>query len=67
MLSRVPFAVDDEMQAYSLADQMKEKGVLVDTRGDYIDVLLHEDQCYVVVYTGNISGLVFDLEVEGFL
>ena len=67
MLSRVPFAVDDTDAAFLLTREMKEKGVLVSTRGDYIQVEPHDDQLYVVIYTGNISGLVFDLEVEGFL
>lgn len=62
----IPFPVDSYEQALDLKQRLIRE-VCHDTRGDSVSLQLHNGQWYVVLATGNITGMVEDLIEKGFL
>lgn len=71
MLATIPFPCDSLNEAQQLMRQMTDAEILRDTRGDKLEISLTPSDphfpCYVVVHTGNIRGMVADLEDCRFL
>ena len=66
--ARIPFPVTDWKEAEHIYQDLMKSDAVIDSRGDF--VRFEEDdlnQKYVVIYTGNIAGLVHDLTCCGWL
>lgn len=63
----LPFPCDTFEEAVRLRDAMVSAGILHETRGDTYTLSYQHDQWYVIISTGNIRGMVADLEEENFL
>lgn len=73
MMSTIPFPMSDAGTALALQQTLKDRGILVETRGDYTQIVqahpedFEDNRWYVVIHTGNILGMVKDLVEEGLL
>lgn len=66
-LATIPFRCDNYDQAVRLRDKMKQTQIILETRGDELSLLFEYGEWYVIVSTGNIRGMIGDLEAEGFM
>lgn len=73
LLSTIPFPCASLHEAQTLRRQIESADVIVDTRGDRIQLVeahpedFRDNRWYVVVHTGNIRGMLEDLTQSGFM
>ena len=73
LLSTIPFPFPSSDYADSFKRRLDEAGILVDTRSDYAQIVqalpcdFEDNKWYVVIHTGNLQGMIHDLEAEGLL
>ncbi len=63
----IPFYCDSYDDARDLLTRIRTADVLKDTRGDGAGIRVIRGEFYVMVYTGNIRGMIYDLEQARFM
>jgi hypothetical protein len=69
----IPFPCATLDMATALAHRMAQEDILVDTRGDRIQIVqahpedFENNRWYVVIHTGNICGMIHDLREAHYL
>lgn len=66
-LSEIPFRCDTYREAIAKQAAMIEARILTETRGDELALLCEDDNWYVLVRTGNLRGMIRDLEEARFM
>ncbi len=73
LLATIPFPVGSLEEALMLQRRIEASGCLTATRADRLQIVqahpqeFSDNRWYVVVHTGNIRGMVYDLEQEGLM
>lgn len=71
MLATIPFPFEYQSHAKAFMNWVTEVQILQETRGDKLELVETPDdphfKFYVVVHTGNIRGMIADLEEHNFL
>lgn len=73
LLATIPFPCRSLEEAMRTQRCMAEDGIFVDTRGDWSRIVeagpddFEDNRWYVVVHTGNLRGMMHDLEEHLYL